>query len=118
MTDAAVTLASIKSIAAARVELCDMYIRRNNRSLRSQQWVVVSTLWNRRLVHQMTHEGQPVMAISPREMPTCYNRKDAERLVNEINAGGTETVKLVHDTDWWKIEKAEAERVLDSIPAN
>lgn len=114
MTNAALTIDNVKSIAADRVALCDMYINRNKNCLRGQQWVVVSTLWNRRIVHNMVIDGKTVMVISPSDMPTSYSRKDAESLVREINADPdcTDTVKLVHDTDWWQIEKAEAELVL------
>lgn len=110
------TLESIRALAAARIVLCDMYISRNARCLRGQQWVVASTMWNRRIVHSRVVDGQNVMALAPCDMPTSYSRKDADSLAAELNADTSrdEKVVVIHDTAWWEKEKAEALAVVNA----
>ena len=116
MTDKNEIIETLRTNAQEELALCDLYIERNTRCLRSHQWVVRSNLWVRRIVFR--HESN-CMALGPQKMPTLFTKEDAEALVKDFNdgfkkEGKDETVYLIHDTEYWQSRRAEAVMNLDT----
>ena len=106
----------LRAEAEARIKTCDIYLNRN--AIVREQWVVVSSLWNRRGAYNA--DGHIAVGPFHRGMPTLWEKSDAEAVAADANKsladnGSSETVRLMHHYEWWAREKLDAQDVLATI---
>lgn len=108
-------LAQGRALLEARITTCRIYAEPTATTLTLQNTVVVSSLWNRRGAYRRA-DGALVVGPFERGMPTLWSPADAARIVEGFQPESGETLRAVHERDWWAVELADARAALDVLP--
>lgn len=116
-------IADLENVLAGidrRIATADMYIGQIERggTIKAHQWAVVSSLHIDRMAFSIPTGGTGTpFAVGMRDMPTLWERATAEEIAAvfnvELGLGAIETLRIVHESEWWPAHRAELVKARD-----